>query len=478
MAELEGRQQLSDADCLVLIPAAELHLVQAGQERIVEKGPLSLSVSSLHSGSPIIAKVGATSWPLERTSPTLKSGEYAYVFAVKGGTAFYSVLINTGTPDTDHALFEEILVECTAFQLAGALNEEAIREAVDFVTNALLRDGDSPHSPSSPAYPSASAEAAVAQVQQVQQAVASGTVAPKVVELAAAEEAPASAAAGEASVIAAGTAKVQEAIALGAAWASQKIMEQSKRWQQQIEPAHPVQISPELKARIRMGRDIAKKGASVAGRVSQKAADISIRVAESIVRRVGPSAGFGRQLNAGGQSRADAAQEIAAASLVAAVEIYASMEEAARTVVKSSGQATADLVGHRYGADAGEVSLHAAEATTHAATAAMRLRTVGIRSIAKRIAQHTSVSFARAAAASARPSRPTQPPAPATAAAPSGPVSPFATAPASILPVEPAAAPAPAPAAAAAPSGPLSPFALAPPPENEPEGSAPVDKPK
>ncbi len=44
-----------------------------------------------------------------------------------------------------------------------------------------------------------------------------------------------------------GTAKVQEAIALGASWASQKIMEQSKRWQQQIEPAHPVQISPELK---------------------------------------------------------------------------------------------------------------------------------------------------------------------------------------------------------------------------------------
>lgn len=113
----------------------------------------------------------------------------------------------------------------------------------------------------------------------------------------------------------------------------------------------PCFIEMLVQARIRMGRDIAKKGASVAGRVSQKAADISIRVAESIVRRVGPSAGFGRQLNAGGQSRADAAQEIAAASLVAAVEIYASMEEAARIVVKSSGQATADLVGHRCGAN-------------------------------------------------------------------------------------------------------------------------------
>ena len=41
-------------------------------------------------------QVGATSWPLEKTSPTLKSGEYAYVFAVDGGTAFYSVLLSTG----------------------------------------------------------------------------------------------------------------------------------------------------------------------------------------------------------------------------------------------------------------------------------------------------------------------------------------------------------------------------------------------
>lgn len=40
---------------------------------------------------------------------------------------------------------------------------------------------------------------------------------------------------------------MQEAIAKGAVWASQKIMEQSKRWQEEIKPAQPVQISPELK---------------------------------------------------------------------------------------------------------------------------------------------------------------------------------------------------------------------------------------
>ncbi len=42
--------------------------VQAGQERIVEKGPLSLSVSSLHSGSPIIAKVcNPNTWSLHNS---------------------------------------------------------------------------------------------------------------------------------------------------------------------------------------------------------------------------------------------------------------------------------------------------------------------------------------------------------------------------------------------------------------------------
>ena len=35
-----------------------------------------------------------------------------------------------------------------------------------------------------------------------------------------------------------------------------------------------------------------------------------------------------------------------AASLVAAVEIYASMEEAGRLVLQSTGQATTDLVAH------------------------------------------------------------------------------------------------------------------------------------
>lgn len=47
-------------------------------------------------------------------------------------------LMHTGTPEADQALFEEILVECTAFQLAGALTEQSVKEAVDEVTELVL----------------------------------------------------------------------------------------------------------------------------------------------------------------------------------------------------------------------------------------------------------------------------------------------------------------------------------------------------
>ncbi len=49
----------------------------------------------------------------------------------------------------------------------------------------------------------------------------------------------------------------------------------------------------------------------------------------------------------GGQRRRDAAQEIAAASLVAAVEIYSSMEAAAQLVLESGSTAASDIAGHK-----------------------------------------------------------------------------------------------------------------------------------
>ena len=203
-----------------------------------------------------------------------------------------------GTPDQDLSLFEEILVECTAFQLAGALSPQSIEEAIDAVTQSLLTDGSASSSEASTPHASAARtpataaaiEAVMAEQQHAQQqgAVSSNTQpaqpgddAPDSqasTRPAAADDNLASASAGQliaegapvlkrseggghgtramspcragtmsCARVRAGTARVTEAIAMSAVWASQKIMEHSERWRCQIEPAHPVNISPELK---------------------------------------------------------------------------------------------------------------------------------------------------------------------------------------------------------------------------------------
>lgn len=52
---------------------------------------------------------------------------------------------------------------------------------------------------------------------------------------------------------------------------------------------------------------------------------------------------------------------------------------------------------YRYGPDAAEVAGHATEMATASATAAMRLRTGGVKTIAERVARHTALGFARQA---------------------------------------------------------------------------------
>jgi len=58
-----------------------------------------------------------------------------------------------------------------------------------------------------------------------------------------------------------------------------------------------------------------------------------------------------------GLDRFHFAKEVAAAAVVAAVGIYDSMEQAARLVLDSGGQATSEFIGHRWGVSSGQQAL-------------------------------------------------------------------------------------------------------------------------
>ena len=91
----------------------------------------------------------------------------------------------------------------------------------------------------------------------------------------------------------------------------------------------------------------AEMSSKAANKVAGGIADISIKMADSIIHHLGPSH-YGEQLQ-DPKARPNAAKEIAGAAVVAASGIYDSMEQASRLVLRSGGQATSDFVGHRWG---------------------------------------------------------------------------------------------------------------------------------
>jgi spartin len=139
---------------------------------------------------------------------------------------------------------------------------------------------------------------------------------------------------------------------------------------------------------------VANKGNRAANAVAGGIADISIKVADSIVKRMGPTR-YGEQL-ADPASRTNAAREVAAAAVVAAVGVYDSMEQAARIVLTSGGDATSQFIGHKYGAAAGDVTKDAAHAAVTTGLTVVTVQKIGVKKVARRIAKRTATGLAKA----------------------------------------------------------------------------------
>jgi hypothetical protein len=125
------------------------------------------------------------------------------MFALDGDRkCFYSVLLAPSTPADDVAMFEEILTECTSFELAGAISKQSTEEMVQEVADDVVADE----------------EIIVTEGEQPGQLAQ-----------------PSGRPTTSGRIMAAG-ASVQGAILASANWASQKILEQSQSYQSKTEP--------------------------------------------------------------------------------------------------------------------------------------------------------------------------------------------------------------------------------------------------
>jgi hypothetical protein len=140
-----------------------------------------------------------------------------------------------------------------------------------------------------------------------------------------------------------------------------------------------------------------KEGAEYAAKkVGPVLADKAVHVSKRVSRsgngtddapvRVGVSSRGG---NAASTTK-DQVVEVAMAGAHAAVEIFNAFDAAAAEISKHMGTQTAETVRHRYGDEAGEVASVASRAFQNGVAAAREVRSVGVRSTAKRVGKETA----------------------------------------------------------------------------------------
>ncbi|KAK9839529.1 hypothetical protein WJX81_007435 [Elliptochloris bilobata] len=355
--QLEGEQLLRIHGCEVYEVAGQ------HQQRIVQDAALNVTVVA----DVIHLQVGTLHWRLAPEVMVLKSAKGAYTFAVSSGSTFYLVRLPASTPEPDEALFEEVLEASTSFQVGlSGVTADSIEASITDVANRLVEQ------------------------QQPAGAVSAAPAPPKEAKSAATR-------------IHEGSAKAQAAAAAAAVFACQRIAALSDSMAARLTPAdRPVKINPFIKGVLER---VARHSSQAAAGVLSVAHELPARVADTLVRRLGGRASLVPGELAAGQppaSRMGAAREVAAASVLAAVDVYAAMAEAAETVVHTGGAAASQLVTHKYGDDAGQAAGSVAS-LAKSATKVLRAKRTGMTTVATRIARHTAVGLARSPASAVSP---------------------------------------------------------------------------
>jgi len=154
----------------------------------------------------------------------------------------------------------------------------------------------------------------------------------------------------------------------------------------------PLNVSPSTKARI----EKAKLASGMAVTVSSSLLKGALEAANNVTEQLTPvlkeyleKKGLKTDKPAG--PKTDAAITVGKQSLKTAIELYFAMKEASVVLMAASLDATADLVEHRYGDDAGAAARDVAVAGKNALEASKNLGGIGVKQTAKKVLADTAI---------------------------------------------------------------------------------------
>jgi len=174
-------------------------------------------------------------------------------------------------------------------------------------------------------------------------------------------------------------------MATAAQYVGDKLMKGAEHYKKRSKPCkEPKAISEKTKKRVERVNQVAKMAAGMAGAAVDAVSVFTSKAADTILGTV----------NHDDPSKpASKAKRVTAAVFVSAAEIYDGMVDAFLIVSKKTASATKEVVAHKFGEEAGQVTMDGMSAVGHSANAFVQSTRLGTKAILTSTAKKTAMGY-------------------------------------------------------------------------------------
>lgn len=322
-------------ELLSRVPNVELWKVYGNTEVRIAEGDWTLTAA----GNYVISQVGQVKWNLTPALACLKPGPNSFVFALDAQQQlFYCINLPAGVSEEEISVVEAVLASFCQYKISEAYQEKVAGEV-------------------GPSQPPGSRT----KTDMVVEGVGKATVA------------------------------AVKGLQASSEFLSKKIMQGGNMVKQKTkECADPKPVSEATRKRVKHIKTLSKTVSTVAHAAIDAVAGITSQVAEVVVDSVSKKKDGTENAS---DKKPSSVKRVGASVLVAAAEVWEAMEEAFTLVAKTSAVTTADVVGHRYGEEMGNVTYDGMSAAGHVADTAYIARRLGAKAVLKSTAKKTAAGF-------------------------------------------------------------------------------------
>lgn len=396
---------------MVSVPGAELHKVEnnvqtvlaAGEFTVQLVGPdaaaaaasgASVDPQQLRVEAAVSSKQARVAFPLGKHLPALKAAGTIYSFALEHvRTEYYILILPADTPAEVLEAVNDVLHDSCAFSTAKQVD-------------AAYEEADNLNGRKEAAALQAAEAAGSTPAAAAGQAAAAGT-APGHPQL------PSSGKQTTADKVAAGLvlggAVVATAVGKAAAATANAISSYASKQAANGKPNEkPATISPTFKTGLAVAGTVASSAAYVTGKLAALVGQASYATALAIAKSL-PGHKKQAKRSSGSSSEIVTPEErsalhtVGAAGLVAFVDVYDSLEQAAKVVLAQSGDATTQYIRYKYGEEAGQVAQSSVPIAQDMLSATMNFSRLGARAIISKTAKHSASAYLKSTMAGIHP---------------------------------------------------------------------------